>query len=92
MPPDSAPPPSFSPDVPHSEPIRVTRKIHGKKQSNVFLDDRGFPDQSQEFDIILHNTEGGPFLRKGKHPAPPLDEIDPRFKETYDEARHGERF
>ncbi len=44
--PDSNPPPLFSAEVPHGKPIHVTRKMRGKRRSNVFLDDRGFPDQS----------------------------------------------
>ena len=52
---------------------------------------RGFPDQSNKFDIILHNVEGGPILRRRKHPAPPLDDIDPRFHAVYDESLHGEK-
>jgi hypothetical protein len=53
LPPDSNPLQSFAVDVPHGEPICVARKICGKKQFNVFLDDRGFPDQSHEFDVIF---------------------------------------
>ena len=76
---------------PSGEPIRVARKIRGKKRPNVFLDDRGFPDQSHDFDVILHNVEGGPILRKRKHAAPPLDDVDPRFLSHYDEKIHGEK-
>jgi hypothetical protein len=45
--PDSGPQPTFAAGVPPAEPICVARKIISKKHSNVFLDDRGFPDQSQ---------------------------------------------
>jgi hypothetical protein len=93
-PPYSGPPPSFSVDVPIKPtmaPIRVTRKIRGKKQSNVFVYYCGYPDQSHEFDILLHNVKGGPILRKHKNPAPPLDDIDPCFKAHYDKATHGTR-
>ncbi len=72
------------------KPIRVARKIRGKNWPNVFLDDRGFPDQSHKFDIILHNVEGGPILRKRKHATPPLDNIDPCFLSQYGERIHGE--
>jgi hypothetical protein len=71
---------------PLAEPIRVARKIQGRKQQNVFLDDRGFPDQSHDFNVVLHNVTGGPILRKRKHPAPDINNIDPRFASTYDEA------
>ena len=66
-------------------------QTRGRRRPNVFLDDRGYPDQSHEFDTILHNVCGGPILRRRKHPAPPLDEIDPRFLSHYDESVHGEK-
>ena len=81
----------FASADPSGEPIRVARKIWGKKRPNVFLNDRGFPDQSHEFDVILHNIEGGPILWKRKHAAPPLDDIDPRFLSQYDEKIHGKK-
>ncbi len=68
--PDFDRPGVFASADPSCEPIRVARKIRGKKRPNVFLDDRGFPYQSHEFDVILHNVEGGPILRKRKHAAP----------------------
>jgi hypothetical protein len=40
---------------------------------------------------LLHNIEGGPILRKLKHPPPPLDEVNPEFCSTYDESKHGEQ-
>jgi hypothetical protein len=44
---------------------------------NVFVDDRGFPDISDAYDTLLHNVNGGPVLRKLKHPPPTLDVADP---------------
>ena len=55
------------------------------------MDDRGFPDQSDEYDTLLHNVDGGPILRKLKHPAPPLDVLNPSFHFPFDEALHGDR-
>ena len=73
-------------------PIRVVTKPKKRKRSdNVFYDDRGFPDQSDEFDSLLHNIDGGSVLRKRQHSAPPLDDIDPAFATTYVDAIHGER-
>jgi hypothetical protein len=47
---------------------------------NVFLDDRGFPDQSDDYDLLLHNIDGGPVLRRLKHLAPDLNAtVDPAF-------------
>ncbi len=91
QPPDSGPPPIFTAKPPAGEPILVARKIKGRKRPNVFLDDHGFTDQSHEFDTILHNVRGGPILRRQKHPAPLLDDIDPRFHAVFDESLHGDK-
>ncbi len=66
-------------------------KGNSGKQKNVFLDDRGFPDQSDKFDSLLHNVDSRTILRKRKHPAPELDDIDPRFHAIYDEKLHGKQ-
>ena len=72
-------------------PIQVTPKpIRKGKPRNVFIDDRGFPDISDDYDRLLSSIDGGAILRKLKHPAPPLDSIDPAFNVQYDEALHGE--
>ncbi len=55
---------------------------------NVFIDNRGFPNQLDEFDTLLHNIDGGPVLRKLKHPPPYLDMTDPLFSFSYDELLH----
>jgi hypothetical protein len=55
------------------------------------MDDRGFPDQSDEFNSLLHNVNRGTILRKHKHPAPKLDNIDPQFHVVYDNKLHGEQ-
>ncbi len=81
-------PPTFSPSV---EPIRVATRSRGRKRPNVFYDDRGFPDQSHNFDVILHSIHGGSVLRKHKHPAPALDNEDTAFLSIYDEAKHGSK-
>ena len=68
--------------------IRVAPKKKGRKSSNIFFDDRGFPDQSNDFDYLLHNTVGN-VIRKRKHPAPSLDDIDPAFFVPFDRSTHG---
>jgi hypothetical protein len=47
--PDGNPPPVFTVGAPNlsSEPIQVARKVKEKKQSNVFLDNCRYPNQSQ---------------------------------------------
>jgi hypothetical protein len=73
-------------------PIRVADKSRScRRIKNVFINDRGFPDQSGEFDVLLHDIDGGPVLRKLKHPPPPIGSVDPMFMFTYDEALHGKR-
>jgi hypothetical protein len=74
-------------------PIQVSPKPpKGKKRKNVFINDRGFPDQSDEIDTLMHSLDGGPLLRKRCHPAPAFDNIDPTFNHAYDEALHGAQF
>jgi len=41
---------------------------------------------------FLRNIDGGPILRKLKHPPPPLDEVDPEFFSAYNESKHGAQF
>jgi hypothetical protein len=66
-------------------PICVAPKAkRRKKLQNFFLDDRGFPDQSDEYDHLLHSINGGPVLRKLCHPMPNLDgPIDPCFDHPF---------
>ena len=81
-----------TPAVAEPKPIRVAAKSKkGKRHQNVFYDNRGFPDQSDEFDYLLHQTGGGRIIRKRLHPAPPVDIIDPTFNFPFDEAKHGEK-
>ncbi len=55
-------------------PIRVEPKPKRRKRlQNVFLDNRGFPDQSDEYDHVLHDIDGGLILRKLKRPKPDLN-------------------
>ena len=85
-------PSSSSSDRPPSSPIRVADKSKCRRRiKNIFIDNRGFLDQSDKFDVLLHNIDGGPVLQKLKHPAPPLDVTDPLFNFPFDEALHDER-
>jgi hypothetical protein len=73
-----------------SPPIRVADKPKRRRRlHNVFVGDRGFPDESEYYENLLHNINGGPILRKLKHPPPLLDEVDPEFFSAYDESKHG---
>ena len=58
---------------------------------NVFVDDRGFPDETKHYEALLRNVDGGVILRKLKHPPPSLDKVDPLVACPYDEAKHGEQ-
>jgi hypothetical protein len=82
---------SKSPDVTPA-PIRPVHRQKGKRRPNVFTDDRGFPDVSDEFDTLLHNIEGGAVLRRRKHPSRDLSDIDPKFNVPYIEELHGKQF
>jgi hypothetical protein len=62
-----------------------------KKARNVFYDDRGFPDETDAYNNLLHNVDGGVVLRKKKFDAPPLDQDDPGFHYTFNESEHGKR-
>ena len=53
---------------------------HPEQLLYVFLDKQGFLDQSNDYDHVLHNIDGGPILRKLKHPVPDLHApVDPAF-------------
>jgi hypothetical protein len=41
--------------------------------------------------VLLHNIDGGPVLRRLKHPPPPLGVVDPLFSFQYNESVHGAR-
>jgi hypothetical protein len=80
------------PDTPEklpSTPIRVAKKNKSHQQiKNVFIKNRGFPDQSDKFNILMYNIYGGPVLQKLKHPPPSLDVVNPIFSFRYDETLH----
>jgi hypothetical protein len=74
-------------------PIRVAPKPtarSSKKSRNVFYDNRGHPDESEAYDQLLHNIDGGTILRKKKFPAPPIDVDDPTFNHIFSKELHGE--
>ena len=60
--------------LPESSPIRVDAKLKCRKcLQNIFLNDRGFADQSNNYNHVLHGMDGGPILWKLCHPQPDLD-------------------
>ncbi len=79
--PTAGSPPIFPADKP-----KQCRRI-----SKVFINDRGFPEESDDYNNLLHNIEGGPILRKLKHPPPLLDEGNLKFYRAYDESKYGEQ-
>jgi hypothetical protein len=71
-------------------PICIADKPkHCKQITNAFVDDRGFPNESEYYDSLLHNINGGPILCKIKHPPPSFDEADPAFFCAYNKSTHG---
>ncbi len=81
---------AFAPIDPTLAPICVAPKPKCQKRTNnVFLDDQGFPDQSDDYNHVLHNVNGGPILRKLRHPAPALDkDTDPAFYAPFIPVKH----
>ncbi len=71
-------------------PIWVAPKAKQRKRlHNVFLDDRGFPDQFDYYDHVLHDIDGGPVLRKLKHPVPDMNApVDPAFFSEFIPEKH----
>jgi hypothetical protein len=60
-----------------------------KRACNVFYDDRGFPDESDEWDHILHNIDGSVILRRLKFPMAELNTDDSTFNYVFNETEHG---
>ncbi len=88
----STPPVGEPPSKP--APIRVVPKpamCVRKKARNMFYDDRGFPDESDAYNHLLHNVDGGVVLHKKKFDAPALDQDDPEFNYIFSKADHGDR-
>jgi hypothetical protein len=77
-------------DIPSEPPIQVTPwpKSH-QKFCNVHYNDRGYPNQTNKFDHLLHNINGGVILCKTKFPQPLLDLCDPLFDYLFSDAIHG---
>ncbi len=73
-----------------SSPIRVDPKPKRRMHlQNVFLDNRGFPDQSNDYDHVLHGVDGGPVLRKLRNPQPDLEAtIDPAYYSPFVPKKH----
>jgi hypothetical protein len=56
---------------------------------NVFLDDRGFPDQSNDYNIVPHGIDDGKILWKLRHPQPDLTApVDPLYYLPFIAAKH----
>ncbi len=57
----------------------------------MFVDNQRFPDQSDKYNMLLHDIDGRTILRKMKLPPPPLDVVDPKFHFPFNEALHCKR-
>jgi hypothetical protein len=73
-------------------PIRVSPKPKRRKHlNNIFLDDCGFPDVSNDYDHVLHDVDGGLILRKLWPPKPDLSvPIDPLYYLPFIAKKHEE--
>jgi hypothetical protein len=57
-----------------NSPIRVAPKPKRRKHLlNVFMDNRGFPDQPDDYNHVHHGVDGSPILWKLRHPQSDLD-------------------
>jgi hypothetical protein len=54
-------------------PIRINKPKGHRKVKNIFIYDCGFPDLFDEYNMLLHNINGGTVLRKLKHSPPDFD-------------------
>jgi hypothetical protein len=81
---------AFAPIDPTLAPIWVAPKPKRRKHmSNVFLDNKGFKNLSDDYDHVLRDINGGPILWKLRHPAPALDaDVDPVFHAPFDPSKH----
>ncbi len=70
--------------------IWVAPKSNRQKQlQNVFLNNWGFPDQSNNYNHLFHNIDGGPVLQMLWHPMPDLDgPIDLCFNSPFIPKQH----
>ena len=82
---------------PNNVPIRVAPKFRNsksKKRTNNYVsplfDSRGHPDEETDWESMLPEVKAGKLIRKRKHTAPPIDNIDPNFGVPYNEAKHGD--
>jgi hypothetical protein len=76
--------------VPSQFPICITPRPKSRQKSrNIFYDNCGFPDQSNDFGHLLHNIDGGVILWKTKFPVPVLDVHDPLFDYSFSQELHG---
>ncbi len=56
-----------------------------------FYENQGFLNESDEYDHLLHNIDGGIILRKKKFPTPPIDVDNPNFNHVYSKELHGNK-
>jgi hypothetical protein len=86
-----ADPPPQSATPPPRNIICVAAKGKGGRRriKNVFVDDHGYPDQTDDHSSLLHNIKSGHVLRKFWHPPLPINMVDPSFDFPLNEALHG---
>jgi hypothetical protein len=60
-----------------------------KNSRNVFYDNCGFPNESDMYDHLLHNIDGGIILWKKTFPTPPINVDNPDFNHVYSNKIHG---
>jgi hypothetical protein len=79
--------------VPSKSPICVTPWPKSwQKSRNVFYNNRGFPDQSNDFNHLLHNIDSGVIVWKTEFLAHVLDVHHPLFDYSFSEKLHSPIF
>ena len=82
--PDDAPPVG----EPVAPPLKKIRLPIQTSETNVLVDDRGFPDKQIDYDFLEDGEPREPVLRKVVPELP--SSVDPDFDVAYSEAKHGE--
>ena len=85
--PDPAPTPIRV--APHGSKLPASMKRKKNRFRSPLFDDRCHPDPQEEWESMLPEVQAGRLIRKRKHEASNLHDIDPTFGEEYDESKHG---
>ena len=66
------------------------KRVARKRYISPLFDDRGYPHPQDEWESLLPEVKAGRLIRKRRHDAPRLDDLNPNFGEEFDEEKHGQ--